>query len=141
MRSLILDTNVVIAALCGRNTATSRLLLSAVIDRKAELVLGDDLIAEYARKLHHPDVMARHPYSAPRPRALLDDLVTIARMLNIDGVVAPACPNPTDEFLWKMLAADPDVQLVTWERALLDTGAFPGRVLTPPSALGLLTGT
>lgn len=138
MTALILDTNVIVAALCGHRTASSRVVLNAVVDRQAELVLCDDLLAEYARKLHHPAIMSRHPYSASRLATLLDDLLTIGTLIPIDGVQAPVCPDPSDDFLWRLLAADHRTSLVTWEKALLEATDFPGRVLTPPDALAAL---
>ena len=45
--------------------------------------------------------------------------------------MVPTLHFPDDQHLWGLLAAEPEAVLVTGDKALLESEAFPGRIVNP----------
>ncbi len=52
MQSIVLDTNVVVSALISKNSPASRIIDELVLNRKIELFVSDDIVAEYIEVLN-----------------------------------------------------------------------------------------
>lgn len=133
----VLDTNVLISALYSAKGPPGR-LLSAWVDGLFDLVMSDDVLAEFRRVLGYPK--HRHLF-AERPAAiaiLLEKLRTAIFNGEIPEV-PPLESDPSDTmFLALALAAQADV-LVSGDSHLLDLGAYEGiPILTPTQFLELL---
>lgn len=132
---LIVDTNVLVSAVGGRGRgAPPALLVEAVLSGRFTLTMSAELWQEYVDVLRRPSLLRWAGLTEAEVRTLLEAIVIGATWL-VPPRCALACPDPADQHLWDLLAAEADVLLITGERALLEGGAFPGRVLLPRQAI------
>ena len=126
----IIDTNVVVAGLLT-NVAESPVarILDAMLDGAFAHVLSEALLAEYRDVLLRPKLIRLHGLSADEIEAILVDIAHGAIFLQ--PVDAAAAPDPGDQHLWELLAARPDLVLVSGDKYLLQDSPMSGRVITP----------
>lgn len=133
---LILDTNVLVAALITRNTPPDA-LYRAWRDGVFELVTSEFQLQEMRAVTRREPIRQRlHPAEAGR---MVNDLRSLAFMVE-PGPVPDISPDPYDNFLLAMAQASRAQALVTGDkRDLLALGHHQGtRILTARQALSLI---
>ena len=134
IRAAIVDTNVVVAGLLTVHDASPvARILDAMLGAALPFVVSEALLAEYRAVLVRPGMRKRHGLSVAEVEALLTDLAQHAIVL-APSAAAPA-PDLGDQFLWDLLAARPDLVLVTGEKLLLRAAGVQGRVMSPRTFL------
>lgn len=132
-RAAIIDTNVVVAGVltADPDTPTSR-ILDGMVRGRFPFVLSVPLLAEYRRVLTRPRIAERHGLTSDEIDRLLSALAANAIVREpAESEAAP--PDPGDQHLWDLLAAVPNVILVTGDLELL--GSAPrGTTAQPPRA-------
>ena len=116
----VIDTNVVVGGLLAdeAEAATCR-SLHAMLAGRFFYLLSEAPLAEYRRVLLRPRIHALHGLSG-------DEVDTILLEIAANGGVripssTPECsPDPGDQHLWDLAAAEPGVVLVTGEGKLLE---------------------
>lgn len=96
--SLVLDTDVIVAALRS-DTGASRQVLVAALNRHFELLLSVPLILEYESVLTRPDHLAASGLSASEAGSLLDDLARVATTVRFAFRWRPRLSDPDDEMV------------------------------------------
>jgi putative PIN family toxin of toxin-antitoxin system len=127
----VLDTSVVVAALTTPNPrSASRVVLAAVAAGAVELVITDELEAEYLRAVDYPSVVR---YAAKVDRqAFVRAIVAVAE--RVAGEEAPgAVPSdPGDEKVLAAALAGRADFVVSLDRDLLRVGKVRGVSLVTP---------
>lgn len=122
---VVVDSSVVVAALTTPNPeSASRMVLAAIAGGAVELVITDELEAEYRRAVEYPQVR-RYAARVDR-RRFVDALVATAERVEAgpaDGAV-PADPGD-DKVVAAALSGGAD-SVVTLDRHLLDLGELAG---------------
>lgn len=77
MHSIILDTNVVVSALISKNSPPSKIIDALVLNRKVDLFLSDETLAEYIEVLGR-EKFARFTDFKANAEALLNRLHEIS---------------------------------------------------------------
>lgn len=137
MVTLVLDTNVLVAALL-RGGGAARAVLRACLRERYQPVLGPALLAEYEDVLGRPELFAESALSARERGELFDGLMSRCRWVEVFYAWRPNLPDEADNHLIELaVAAQADV-IVT--RNLRDVARgelkFPTlRVLTPEQCL------
>ncbi len=138
---VVIDSSVVVAALATPNPeSASRVVLAAVAAGAVQLVITDELEAEYRRAVEYPQVRR---YAAKVDRqAFLDAIVATAERVEA-GAAAGAVPaDPGDDKVVAAALAGRAAFVVTLDRHLLEVGGLTGvSVLRPGDFLRELRAT
>ncbi|GAA4416175.1 PIN domain-containing protein [Quisquiliibacterium transsilvanicum] len=129
-QAVIVDTNVVVAGLLTGNAASPvARILDGMLTGAFTYALSEALLAEYRTVLVRPQLCKLHGLSVTEIDALLTDIAFNAIVL----APAPArpAPDPGDQLLWELLAARPELLLVTGDKLLLRDPGMGGRVIEP----------
>lgn len=131
----IIDTNVVVTGLLTFDAeAPTAHVLDGMLAAAFPFVVSTALLAEYRDVLNRPKLRKLHGLSVAEVETLLVELARHAIVLQ--PVPAPAAPDPGDQHLWELLAAHPDVVLVTGDKLLLASDMHP-RILSPAQFLAV----
>ena len=140
-RLLVIDTNVVVAALLSRaGDSPPRRLLDGMLVGAFHFLLSSDLLAEYRRVLLRRPIRARHGLTAAEVDTLLTDIAANAQVRDPADRRAPSAPDRGDDHLWQLLHAAPGATLVTGDRRLLEQPPRFASVLTPRAAIDVPAG-
>ena len=129
---VIVDTNVVVAGLLTANdTSPVALVLDGVLTARFSFVVSQALLGEYHAVLLRPKLHKLHRLTADEVDTFLTDLAQHAIVLNAAPEIGQRAPDPGDQFLWDLLAARADLQLITGDTVLLKDVNMRGRVISP----------
>jgi putative PIN family toxin of toxin-antitoxin system len=131
--AVIVDTKVVVAGLLTRDDASPvARILDGMLAAAFPFVVSEALLAEYHAVLVRPVLRKLHGLTVAEVETLLTDLAQHAIVLVPDSEAAASrAPDPGDQFLWCLLAARPDLLLVTGDKLLLQDAGMRGRVMSP----------
>ena len=129
LRTVIVDTNVVVAGLLTREASPVARILDGMLAAAFPFVVSEALLAEYRTVLVRPSLRKQHGLTVVEVETILTDLVQHAIVLA--PVAAPRAPDPGDQLLWELLAARADLVLVTGDKELLEDAGMRGRVISP----------
>lgn len=96
--SLVLDTDVLVAAFRSDQGASRQLLLGA-LDRRFELLLSVPLVLEYEAVLTRPEQLDVCGLRASEAERVLDDLVSVARRVRLSFRWRPRLPDANDDMV------------------------------------------
>jgi len=135
--ALVLDTDVVVAALRSSRGASRQLLLGA-LDGSFQLLLSVPLILEYEAVLNRPEHLAACGLNAAEIGRVLDDLAGIARPVSLSFRWRPRLSDPNDDMVLETAVNGNADAIVTFnqrdfEAAVRDFGCA---VILPGAALG-----
>jgi putative PIN family toxin of toxin-antitoxin system len=132
---LILDTDVVVAALRSDRGA-SRQLLYATLDRRFELLASVPLIIEYEAVLTRPEHLEASGLTARQVNEVLDALVQVSIPVPLRFLWRPQLKDPADEMVLETAVNGAADWLVTFNlRHLADAARqFGIRVKRPSDA-------
>ena len=129
-QAVIVETNVVVAGLlAGNATSPVARILDGMLAAAFPFVVSEALLAEYRAVLVRPALRKLHALTVAQIEVLLTDIAQHAIVLS-PAAGAPA-PDPGDQLLWDLLAAKPDLLLVTGDKALQRDAAMRSRVMSP----------
>ena len=132
----IIDTNIIVAGLISADpTSPTVQILNAMLDGKLIYVLSAALLNEYSSVLRRPGIARQHGLTDGELDILLTELVANA-MWREPASCADA-PDPGDQHLWALLAAQSDSQLVTGDQLLLAHPPGKSSVLSARSYVDL----
>lgn len=131
---LILDTNVVVAALLYHGSPNR--LLQTVVDGRASCVSSPLLLAELRRVLHYPQLARRIALLAVEPAILAERYEHVAELVDSPDIPRTVPTDPDDDHVLACaLAARADL-IVSGDKDLLSLGSFEGiRIVSPAIAL------
>lgn len=128
---VVIDSSVVVAALATPNPeSASRVVLASVAAGLVDLVITDELEAEYRRAVEYPQVRR---YAAKVDRqGFVDAIVATAERVEAGSVEGAVPVDPGDDKVVAAALAGRADFLVTLDRHLLDLGGQPGVVILRP---------
>ena len=131
--AVIVDTNVVVAGLISADGASPvARILDGMLSAAFPFVVSEALLAEYRTVLARPGVRSLHGLSIAQVETILTDLARHAIVLApATHETAAVAPDTGDQFLWDLLAARPDLVLITGDKLLLRQRAMRGQVISP----------
>jgi len=135
----IVDTNVVVAGLltAHADSPVAR-ILDGMLSAAFGFVLSEALLAEYRAVLVRPKLCKLHGLSVEEIDLVLTDLARHAIVLAPVSTGATPAPDLGDQFLWNLLAARPDLVLISGDKLLLQDEAMQPRVISPQTFLAQL---
>jgi putative PIN family toxin of toxin-antitoxin system len=138
---LVLDTDVLVAALRSR-TGASRQLLQAVLRDRCILLLSQPLCVEYEAVLTRPAHLAASRLTGAQVQRLLDGIVSLAEEVEPYFLWRPVLRDPDDDMVLEAAVNGRADLLVTFNRR--DYGHVAGRfgvvVCSPAEAMDRLEG-
>lgn len=130
MPDVIVDANIMVSGAGDHANTPPVLVMRGLMAGSFVAIVSPDLIAEYRRVLLRPRLYRVHGMTATR----VDEYIQIVEGYARKVTPPPAplvCPDPTDQHLWDLLAAESEAVLVTGDRKLLESEDFPGRIFSP----------
>lgn len=138
---VVIDSSVVVAALATPNPeSASRVVLAAVAAGVLELVITNELEAEYRRAVEYPKVRR---YAAKVDRqAFVDAIVGAAERVEASSAAGAVPADPGDDKVVAAALAGRAAFVITLDRHLLEVGGLTGvSVLRPGDFLRELRAT
>ena len=133
MRRVVLDTNVVVAALRSRRGASAAVLLGAGTG-EFEFCLSVPLFLEYESALKRPDSGVDLPLLAIDD--ILDQLAAVGYQREIFFLWRPVLPDPADDHVLELAVAGRCDAVVTYNRRdFRGAERFGIRIVSPPEFL------
>jgi len=134
--SLVVDTDVMVAALRSDRGASRQLLLAA-LDRRFELLLSVPLILEYEAVLTRPEHLAASGLSRSDVGRVLDDLAAVARPVRLAFRWRPRLSDPDDDMVLETAINGSARAIVTFNQRDFVSGTigFSCAVIAPVTAL------
>ena len=132
---LVLDTNVLVAALRSDRGASRKLLLSA-LDGKIQVIASVPLIIEYEAVLTRPHHLGATGLSIEETNAVLDALAAVAEPIQLRFLWRPRLKDPADEMVLETAVNGRADRLVTFNLRHFKPAAkeFGILAVTPPEA-------
>jgi predicted nucleic acid-binding protein len=112
MRAYVLDTDVLVAAFRS-DAGASRQVLEATRARRFELLLSVPLMLEYESVPTRPEHLAACRASVEDVSAVLDELASVGKRIELVIRTRPMLPDPNDEMVLETVRGSPSY---TWER-------------------------
>lgn len=134
----VLDTNVLVTALCNRNGASHLLIRWALAD-KISLLASPPLWLEYEAVLKRPEIRLRHGFSIENLNIVLDTLAAHVEPVHLSYLWRPQLRDPNDEMVLETAlngAADALVTFNTKDFAVA-ANRFALRLVTPAECITL----
>lgn len=126
----VIDTNVIVAGLLtARADSPVARILDGMLSAAFPYAISEALLAEYGAVLRRPSLRKLHGLTSEEIDTILVELVQHATLL--DPKPARPAPDHGDQLLWELLAAHPDVILVTGDKLLIRNSDEKGRVISP----------
>lgn len=134
--ALVLDTDVMVAALRSNRGASRQLLLGA-LDGSFQLLLSVPLILEYEAVLNRPEHLAACGLSAAEIGRVLDDLAGIAQPVTLSFRWRPRLSDPNDDMVLETAVNGNADAIVTFNQRDFEAavGDFGCAVILPGAAL------
>lgn len=132
---LVLDTDVIVAALRS-NKGASRQLLIRALDRQIELLVSVPLMVEYEAVLTRPEHLDAAGLTAIEVNELLDALATVAIPVRLRFLWRPKLKDPADEMVLETAVNGGADRLISFNTRHLATATaeFGIRVIPPREA-------
>ncbi|MGD0585866.1 MAG: putative toxin-antitoxin system toxin component, PIN family [Oryzomonas sp.] len=135
---LVLDTNVLVTALCNRDGASHLLVRWALAD-KISLLASPPLWLEYEAVLKRPEIGLRHSISVEDLDCVLDTLAAHVEPVHLNYLWRPQLRDPKDEMVLETALNGVADALVTFNtKDFADAaGLFSLKLVTPAECIRL----
>ena len=136
---LVLDTNVLVTALCNREGA-SHLLIRWVLTDKIVLLASPALWLEYEAVIKRPEIRLRHGISLENLDIVLDTLAAHVEPVHLNYLWRPQLRDPNDEMVLETALNACADALVTFNTEDFADAAdrFTLKLVTPAECIKLI---
>jgi putative PIN family toxin of toxin-antitoxin system len=110
---IVLDTNVLVAALRSR-TGTSRKVLTEVLKKKLSAGVSVAMFLEYEDVLQRPEQRAAFGLTSPEVEEFLAGLASVLKPIDISFLWRPQLKDPCDEMVLEAAVNGQCSHILTW---------------------------
>lgn len=129
-RVFIVDTNVIVSGLIGPNpNSPPARILDAMLNGAFTYIMSTHLFSEYSSVLQRKTPARQHGLTDFEVDQLLNDIIDNATW--DDPAINSIAPDYNDTHLWALLENQPQAQLITGDRLLIDNPPSSVTVLSP----------
>ena len=138
---LVLDTDVMVAAIRSDTGASQRLLVAA-FEQRYRLLVSTPLIIEYQAVMTRSQHLKASRLTADEVTKLLDAVATVSTPVKLEFLWRPALRDPDDDMVLETAVNGAAELLVTFNRGDFAVGAerFELEVVSPGAALQRIGG-
>jgi putative PIN family toxin of toxin-antitoxin system len=136
---LVIDTNVLVTALCNQNGA-SHLLIRWVLAERVTFLASPALWLEYEAVIKRPQLRLKHGISPENLDIVLDTLAAYVEPVHLNYLWRPQLRDPNDEMVLETALNGTADALVTFNtKDFVDAvGRFGLRLVTPSECIKLI---
>ncbi len=136
---LVIDTNVLVTALCNQNGA-SHLLIRWILAERVILLASPALWLEYEAVIKRPQLRLKHGISLENLDIVLDTLAAHVEPVHLNYLWRPQLRDPNDEMVLETALNGTADALVTFNTKdfVAATGRFVMRLVTPSECIRLI---
>jgi|SRR5712691_11312694 len=135
---VVLDTNVVVSALCSGRASPAR-ILERWHQEQFELIVSEPILAEYRRVLGYEKLRPRHRLAERGIVDFVNELRRFAELVPVEISLAVITSDPSDNRFLECAVAGRADYIVSGDAHLLDLDTFQElRILAPAAFLLLL---
>jgi putative PIN family toxin of toxin-antitoxin system len=113
MARIVIDTNIFIGALIGREKSANRELLRQCLQGKHQPFMGNALFAEYQDVMNRDEIKSRCPLTAQEASHLLRDFMSVCQWVRIFYLWRPNLSDESDNHLVELAIASNAQAIVT----------------------------
>lgn len=103
--AIVVDTNVLIGALIGKEYGVNRKLIELCLLRQFQPLINDTLFCEYEDVFSRPEIIARSPYSISEAQELFCAFLTVCHWTKIYYSWRPNLRDENDNYLIELAIA------------------------------------
>jgi len=134
----VVDTNVIVSRFLSAS-GNPALILALWEKGLFELVLSEDILAEYARVLAYEQVRSRHGMTTEETGQVIADFRAFAVMVEPEEAIDVIADDPSDNRFLEAAIAGSCEYIVSGDPHLLRVGEYRGiTILTPSAFVALL---
>lgn len=119
MDKIVIDINVVIGSIIGKEYGANRKLIKLCLERKLQPLISDTLFIEYEDVASRKEIIDKSPYSFREVRELLDALYSISQWTKIYYLWRPNLPDENDNYIVELAIAGNANAIVTHNKKYL----------------------
>ena len=137
VRRIVVDTNVLVSAILSPDGA-AREVLRRCLTGEVQPLIGNALFFEYEDVLSREELFAAAPIGSEDRAALLNDVLSVCRWVNISFLWRPNLPDESDNHLIELAIAGNAEWIVTGNAKDITAGELISdsfRIITPSAWL------
>jgi putative PIN family toxin of toxin-antitoxin system len=135
---VVLDSNVIVSAMMSAGSVPAR-ILHAWDERRFELLVSADMLAEYRRSLGYDRVRQRHEKTDGEVDEPIQNYIDAAIVVQPESTLTAITSDPDDNRVLECAMAGDATHIVSGDRHLLALGDYQEvPILTPRAFLDLL---
>lgn len=132
MIRVVVDTNVLVSGLMGKQGSPAKLIFEAVLQARIQLIASAFTIAELEDVLNRPQITRYHKQSPEQIASIIDALVTASEIVVIEANAIHVSADPDDDaFLMTAVMAKADC-IVSGDRHLKELEYYEGIPILSP---------
>ena len=111
--AIVVDTNVLIGALIGKQFGADRKLIELCFLKKFQPLINDSLLSEYEDVFSRPEIISKSPYSITESQELLCAFLSTCKWTKIYYSWRPNLKDENDNYLIELAVAGNAKYIVT----------------------------
>lgn len=138
MVRVVVDTNVLVSGLIGKQGSPARMIFEAVMQSRIQLIASASTIAELEDVLNRPQITRYHKQSPEQIASIIDALVTASEIVIIEADAIHVSSDPDDDaFLSTAVVGKADC-IVSGDRHLKELEYYEGIPIRSPREFATL---
>ena len=102
---IVIDTNVLIGALIGKQYSANRRLIELCFQEKFQPLINNTLFSEYEEVFNRQEIISKSPYSEEEANELFDAFLSICQWTKIYYLWRPNLVDENDNYLVELAVA------------------------------------
>ncbi len=102
---IVIDTNVLIGALIGKQYSANRRLIELCFQEKFQPLINNTLFGEYEEVFNRQEIISKSPYSEEEANELFDAFLSICQWTKIYYLWRPNLVDENDNYLVELAVA------------------------------------